>query len=102
MKDADLNLKADQFLSQFEQSIGKNPSSTWNDQLMQRISETPQRNIAGITSTKIGLIALLFIVINIAFCLKTFTNRNTNDSSRSTELTTISNELLIQTTTSIN
>ncbi len=102
MKDADLNLKAEQLLNQFEQSNGVLPKTIWNEQLMHKISTTPQTNATGITANKISIIALLFILLNIGFCIKTFTKQNTTDVSRSSELTTISNELLIQNTTRTN
>jgi hypothetical protein len=102
MKDADLNLKAEQLLNQFEQSNGVLPKTIWNEQLMHKISTTSQTNATGITANKISIIALLFILLNIGFCIKTFTKQNTTDVSRSSELTTISNELLIQNATRTN
>ncbi len=102
MKDADFNLKAEQLLTQFEQSNVELPKVTWNEELMHQISRTSQTNRAGITANKISILALLFILLNIGFCIKTFTKQNTTDVSRSTEFTTISNELLIQNTTSTN
>jgi hypothetical protein len=102
MKDPDFNLKAEQLLTQFEESIGEIPNATWNAHLMQKISNSSQQTSVGITSKKIGIIALLFILLNIGFCIKTFTKQTTTDVSRSTEFTTISNELLIQNTTSTN
>jgi hypothetical protein len=102
MKDADFNLKAEQLLTQFEESIGEIPNATWNAHLMQKIANSPQQTSVGITSKKIGIIALLFILLNIGFCIKTFTKQNTTDVIRSSDFTTISNELLIQNTISSN
>jgi hypothetical protein len=102
MKDADFNLKAEQLLTQFEQSNGVLPKTTWNEQLMHKVAQTSQTNRTGITTNKISIIAFLFILLNIGFCIKTFNKQNTTDVSRSTELTTISNELLIQNTGGTN
>ena len=52
MKDPDFNLKAEQLLTQFEESIGEIPNANWNAHLMQKISNSPQQNSVGITSKK--------------------------------------------------
>ena len=103
MKDADLNFKAEQLISEFEQANVSNPSNAWNSSLMQKIAAQPKPTSSGMTSTKISVIALLFVVLNLGFCIQTYKQTSTQTTvNRGSELTTISNELLIPATSTTN
>lgn len=102
MKESDFNLKTEELLNSFETFPNPSPSADWNTSLMQKIAHTKQNESSGITPGKVSLIAVLFILLNIGFFVRTLNNSGTTNTNRSTELQTISNELLIPSTNTTN
>lgn len=102
MKSTELNLKAEELLNTFETIPNPSLSADWTNSLMQKIANTKQHKNTGLTASKVSLVAALFILLNIGFFVSTLNSNSTSDTTRSNEFQTISNELLIPSTTATN
>ncbi len=94
MQEQELNNRVSQTLQEFESMENIQPSSEWNDSLMQKLSVAKPNSIARFSSSKYALLMLLVVIANIGFIFKTTMNESQQTPSREKELQVISKELL--------
>ncbi|MDI1232718.1 MAG: hypothetical protein PSX81_00395 [bacterium] len=95
MKETDLNNKVENIINQFENIESRPINEEWNSRLMQKMARNNSIENRGLTAGKVSFVAVLFIILNIGFFVKTVSNNPIDSSERSSELKTISSELFI-------
>ena len=95
MKEQELNNRVSQTLQEFESIENIQPSSEWNDLLMQKLSLAKPNSLAKFSSPKFAVLILFVVMANIGFVFKTVMHDTQQTPNRDKELQVISNELLI-------
>ena len=95
MKEQELNNRVSQTLEEFESMESIQPTSEWNDSLMQKLSVAKQNSIAGFSLSKYAVVMLFVVIANIGFVFKTVINDSQQTPNRDKELQVIVKELLI-------
>lgn len=90
MKEQELNSRVSQTLREFESMENIQPSTEWNDLLMQKLSVAKPNSIARFSSSKFAVLILFFVMENIGFVFKTVMNDSQQTPSRDEVLQLIS------------
>ena len=101
MKKQELENRVSQVLHEFDSLENLQPSTEWNDSLMQKLSVTKPNSIALYSTSKLAILILFVVMANVGFIFKTVMNDSQQIPSRANELQVISKELLIN-SSSIN
>ncbi|MEI6088836.1 MAG: hypothetical protein WCR42_00135 [bacterium] len=86
-----------QKLRDFENLEEIQPSQEWNDSLMNQLNNRKRHQFA-----KFTIVILLIILVNIGFLINSINHRASQYVDRGKELSIISNEFLINTSSSKN
>jgi hypothetical protein len=95
MNETELNNKVLNKIKEFESIDEIQPSSDWNQSLMEKIGSTKQYSRENFTIAKYSFMIILFILINLGFIIKMMNKDIQPSIERGQELQKISKEFLI-------
>ncbi len=95
MKNSLLENKVNQTIREFDNLENIEPSSDWNQTLMERIASEQSNNSSEFSGVRFNVLVLLLILINITFFIGFSNNNNFEQKSiHNEDLRSISKELL--------
>lgn len=94
MKESELNDKLTQKLYEFENIETLQPTSEWNQLLLEKIALSKSTSKARSTRSIITVIVVCFITINFGIFINSIFSNSDKYSSRKVDLQVISNEFL--------
>ena len=70
MKKQELENRVSQVLHEFDSLENLQPSTEWNDSLMQKLSVTKPNSIALYSTSKLAILILFVVMANVGFIFK--------------------------------
>ncbi len=95
MKNSLLQNKVNQTIREFDNLENIEPSSVWNQTLMERIASKQANNSSEFSGVRFNVLVLFLILLNITFFIRFSNNNNFEQKSiHNEDLRSISKELL--------
>lgn len=95
MKESAFSGKVMQKLNEFDMMQNIQPSTGWNESLMNKIAAAKSGSASNLPSARFAIPVLFIVLVNIVLFLNTIINNSHQVSYKDTELQVISEELLI-------